>query len=74
MEVAFEELRSKSGSQFHPDTVNALIAAIEKRGEKHGAGYEEDLVAFEVAPPVVGVGSAGLGDLLSKEADEKVAP
>ena len=62
MEVAFEELRNKAGSQFHPDCVEALIHAIESRGEHHGAGHEEDAVEFEVAPPVVGVGSAGLGD------------
>jgi HD-GYP domain-containing protein (c-di-GMP phosphodiesterase class II) len=62
MEVAFEELRNKSGSQFHPDCVDALIAAIEERGEKVGLGFEEDVVEFDVAPPVAGVGSAGLGD------------
>lgn len=64
MEVAFEELRSKSGSQFHPDCVEGLIRAIERRGEKHGLGHEEHVVDYEVAPPVMGVGSAGLGDLL----------
>jgi hypothetical protein len=62
MEVAFEELRAKSGTQFHPDCVAALIGAIESRGERHGLGYEDDAVTFEVAPPVAGVGSAGLGD------------
>jgi len=62
MEVAFEELRSKSGSQFHPDCVDALIAAITARGERHGLGHEEDVVDFDVPPPVAGVGSAGLGD------------
>jgi hypothetical protein len=62
MEVAFEELRNKSGSQFHPDCVDALITAIELRGERHGLGHEEDAVEFDVAPPVAGVGSAGLGD------------
>jgi hypothetical protein len=62
MEVAFDELRNKSGSQFHPDCVAALIAAIEERGERHGLGHEDDAVQFEVAPPVAGVGSAGLGD------------
>ena len=61
-EVAFQELRDKSGTQFHPECAAALIRAIEKRGEKHGAGHEED-VAHENAP-VVGVGSAGLGDLI----------
>ena len=62
MEVAFEELRNKSGTQFHPECVEALIAWIEARGEKHGLGYETDAVEFDVAPPVAGVGSAGLGD------------
>ena len=62
MEVAFEELVAKSGTQFHPDCVEALIAAITERGERHGLGYEDDAVEFDVAPPVAGVGSAGLGD------------
>jgi HD-GYP domain-containing protein (c-di-GMP phosphodiesterase class II) len=62
MEVAFDELRSKAGTQFHPECVDALIAAIEERGERHGLGHEDDAVEFEVAPPVAGVGSAGLGD------------
>ena len=64
MEVAFNELRERSGSQFHPDCVDALIGAITDRGDRHGLGYEEDLVEFAVAPPVAGVGSAGLGDRL----------
>jgi HD-GYP domain-containing protein (c-di-GMP phosphodiesterase class II) len=64
-EVAFEELRDKAGIQFHPACVEALIAAIEARGEKHGAGYEVQ-AEFEDAPEV-GVGSAGLGDLLPAE-------
>jgi HD-GYP domain-containing protein (c-di-GMP phosphodiesterase class II) len=62
MSVAFEELVSKSGSQFHPDCVDALIGAITERGEHHGLGHEEDAIVFDVAPPVAGVGSAGLGD------------
>src|SRR5579871_123040 len=62
---AFEELRAKAGIQFHPGCVEALIHAIEKRGEVHGAGYEEH-VEFANAP-VAGVGSAGLGDLLPTE-------
>jgi hypothetical protein len=61
-EVAFQELRDKAGTQFHPDCVEALIRAIESREEKHGAGYEvQD--EFDDAPDA-GVGSAGLGDLL----------
>lgn len=62
-DVAFEELRAKKGSQFHPACVEGLVAAIERRGETYGLGHEVDLVEFEVEPPVVGVGSAGLGDL-----------
>jgi hypothetical protein len=65
-EVAFQELRDRSGVQFHPACVEALIAAIEARGEKHGAGYEIQ-AEFENAPEV-GLGSAGLGDLLPAEA------
>jgi hypothetical protein len=42
--------------------VTALITAIESRGEQHGLGHEDDAVEFDVAPPVAGVGSAGLGD------------
>jgi putative nucleotidyltransferase with HDIG domain len=63
-EVAFAELRDKAGTQFNPECVEALIHAIEKRKEHYGLGYEESLVEFEVPPPVVGVGSAGLGDLI----------
>ncbi|MBV8982590.1 MAG: HD domain-containing protein [Acidimicrobiia bacterium] len=63
-DVAFEELRDKSGSQFNPECVEALIRAIERRGERYGKGYEEETVEFDVPPPVVGVGSAGLGDLI----------
>ena len=62
--VAFAELRDKAGTQFNPDCVEALIRAIEQRREQYGLGYEEVLVEFEVPPPVVGVGSAGLGDLM----------
>jgi hypothetical protein len=62
-EVAFAELRKGKGKQFDPSSVEALIASIEKRGEVYGAGYEVDIVEFEVEPPVSGVGSAGLGDL-----------
>jgi len=64
-EVAFQELRDKSGKQFHPACAEALIRAIEKRNEVHGKGFEED-THFEDAPEV-GLGSAGLGDLLSDE-------
>lgn len=61
--VAIEELRSHAGTQFNPVCVDALIAEIDRRDEHYGAGYETDAVAFAVAPPEVGVGSAGLGDL-----------
>jgi len=64
-EVAFRELRDKAGIQFHPACVEALISAIETRGEKHGAGHEQS-GEFEDAPDV-GVGSAGLGDLMPSE-------
>ena len=66
-EVAFQELRDKAGTQFNPDCVEALIRVIERRGERYGDGYEEDPEQFEVPPPVAGVGSAGLGDLLPSE-------
>ena len=62
-EVAFEELRGNAGSQFNPTCVEALIAAIERRGLRYGAGFEEDVHEFDVPPPEAGVGSAGLGDL-----------
>jgi HD-GYP domain-containing protein (c-di-GMP phosphodiesterase class II) len=61
--VAFDELRAKAGTQFHPDCVEALIRAIRRRGEVHGFGHERELVEFPDAPKS-GVGSAGLGDLL----------
>ena len=64
-DLAFSELREKSGAQFHPACVEALIEALERRGEKHGAGFE-DMPHFDNAPDV-GLGSAGLGDLLSSE-------
>ncbi len=64
-DVAFRELREKSGVQFHPACVEALIRAVERRGEKHGAGFEE-MPHFDNAPDV-GLGSAGLGDLLTSE-------
>jgi len=60
-EVAFQELRDKSGKQFHPECAAALIRAIEKRNEVHGAGHET-ASHFEQAPQA-GLGSAGLGDL-----------
>jgi hypothetical protein len=65
-EVAFQELRDKAGIQFHPACVEALIGAIERRGEKHGAGHERQPEFVDA--PATGVGSAGLGDLMPSEA------
>ncbi|MFN8036926.1 MAG: HD domain-containing protein [Acidimicrobiia bacterium] len=75
-QVAFDELVNNSGTQFHPTTVNALINAIGKRDEHHGAGYEQDVHDWVVAPPDAGVGSAGLGDLAPDDetGDRKFAP
>ena len=41
------------------------MRALERREEQYGAGVETvaAIAQFEVAPPSVGVGSAGLGDL-----------
>ena len=71
-DVAFAELRDKSGSQFHPDCVEALVSAIERRGERYGLGHEETAVEFDVVPPTVGVGSAGLGDLADRSEPQPV--
>ena len=68
-DVAFQELRDKAGHQFHPECVEALIHAVERRGEKHGDGFERD-AEFENAP-IAGVGSAGLGDLLEGGVPER---
>jgi HD-GYP domain-containing protein (c-di-GMP phosphodiesterase class II) len=64
-DVAFQELRDKAGVQFHPACVEALIQAVERRGEKHGDGFESDS-EFEHAPRA-GLGSAGLGDFLESD-------
>jgi len=66
-DVAFAELRDKSGTQFEGSCVEALIRVIERRGEVYGAGHETELADFAVPPPVVGTGSAGLGDLEVEE-------
>ncbi len=68
-DVAFAELRRCAGTQFNPACVEALIRAIEKRGERYGAGYEVDVHDFAVPPPEAGVGSAGLGDLADDTED-----
>ncbi len=75
-EVAFAELRAKTGVQFHPIVVEALISALERRDERHGAGYEADDAAeiFLVAPPEGDLGSAGLGDLAATTATDLAAP
>lgn len=65
-DVAFAELRKNAARQFHPRVVDALIAGIERRGEHYGAGYESTLHDWETPPPVVGTGSAGLGDLVAE--------
>jgi HD-GYP domain-containing protein (c-di-GMP phosphodiesterase class II) len=62
-DVAYGELRSNAGTQFNPECVEALIAALDRRDERCGDGYEQDVHEFAVPPPSVGVGSAGLGDL-----------
>jgi hypothetical protein len=66
-ETAFAELRKGAGTQFNPDCVEALISAIESRNEYYGAGHEVDVHEWAVAPPEVGTGSAGLGDLVREE-------
>jgi hypothetical protein len=62
-EVALTELRAKSGTQFDPVCVEALVQALERSGARHGAGHESEVADFAVPPPVAGLGSAGLGDL-----------
>jgi hypothetical protein len=69
-EVAFEELRKCSGpdKQFSNLAVEALITSIENKNEKHGLGYEEE--NFHEDAPVVGTGSAGIGDLETSKKKE----
>jgi hypothetical protein len=64
-EDAVAELRANAGRQFDAACVEALVRALDRRGERYGAGVETvaGIAGFEVAPPAVGVGSAGLGDL-----------
>lgn len=66
-ETAFAELRDGAGTQFNAQCVDALITAIERRGEHYGAGHEVDEHEWEVAPPEAGTGSAGLGHLVPDE-------
>ena len=51
--VAFDELRRQAGTQFDPACVDALVRAVEGRGERHGLGHERTSVVFAVEPPVV---------------------
>jgi HD-GYP domain-containing protein (c-di-GMP phosphodiesterase class II) len=64
-EDAVAELERHAGEQFDADCVGALLRVLERRGERYGAGVEAVAAStnFKVPPPVVGVGSAGLGDL-----------
>ncbi len=64
-DVAVKELRDKAGSQFDPDCVEALVRALSRAQLVVGAGHESNVVDYRVAPPEVGVGSAGLGQLAS---------
>jgi len=66
-ETAFAELRDGAGTQFNAQCVEALIVAVERRGEHYGEGHEVDEHEWEVAPPDAGTGSAGLGHLLREE-------
>jgi HD superfamily phosphohydrolase YqeK len=63
-EVAIAELRDKAGSQFHPACSEALIRALERLGAGHAVDDAALEPHWDVVPPAVGVGSAGLGDLL----------
>jgi HD superfamily phosphodiesterase len=72
-ETAFAELRSGAGTQFNAQCVDALIGAIEHRGELYGDGHEVDEHDWAVAPPESGTGSAGLGDLVEEQVPEEQA-
>ena len=39
------------------------LSAVERRGERYGAGFEDAVADFKAPPPTAGTGSAGLGDL-----------
>src|SRR3954468_12686938 len=67
-DIAFAELRKNSGRQFHPRVVDALIASLRRRGAVHGQGHE--LYVHHINAPRVGLGSAGLGDLLPEDGSD----
>lgn len=67
--VAFRELQQNAGKQFHPRVVDALVAALRRRGEVHGRGHEEEILHHDA--PEAGTGSAGLGDLLPDPVDDR---
>ncbi|MEX0666140.1 MAG: HD domain-containing phosphohydrolase [Acidimicrobiia bacterium] len=67
---AVAELRANAGIQFDRQCVESLITALERVGERYGAGVESSAAArrFGVEPPLAGAGSAGLGDLAPEPA------
>jgi hypothetical protein len=64
-DTAVNELLAHTNEQFDRDCVLALVRVLERRGERYGAGVEAVAASaqYEVPPPEVGVGSAGLGNL-----------
>ena len=62
-EVAFQELRDKSGTQFHPACAEALIRAIEKRDEVHGAGPRGEVALRGCTRERRGLGRSGRSPL-----------
>lgn len=68
LDVALDELRRCAGTQFHPRCVEALVRVVQEQDpvvDVPGASSPE---LFAVPPPVVGTGSAGLGDLADAHA------
>jgi hypothetical protein len=70
-DVAIAELRDKAGEQFHPECTAALIRALDRVGKAHAVDEAALEPHWDITPPEVGVGSAGLGDLLPDEAAER---
>jgi hypothetical protein len=62
---AVAELRAHAGTQFDGECVEALVRALDRLGERYGAGVEPETAAarFGTDTPLAGAGSAGLGDL-----------